>query len=97
MATTSSVLLGKLEKGVTEQASKAHWAIDRMGNDAQTGLAEMFNQIVSFSTAYVYKGLLVKPLSASPSILSGENATQAKLHLWTKRQVNRLLELFTLI
>lgn len=41
----------------------------------ETGLAEIFNQIVNLSIVCINKGLIVKPLSKSLLSHSGENIT----------------------
>ena len=53
--------------------SKVPWVLNRLGHDARTGLAEIFDQIFHISIVYANAGLLVEPFSTSLSAHSGEN------------------------
>lgn len=73
MAPTSSSFLGEWEGKEEDSISKVPWVLNRLGHDAQTGLAEVFDQMFHISIVYANEGLLVEPFSTSLSTHSGEN------------------------
>lgn len=73
MAPTSSSSLGEWEGKEKGRVSKVPWVLNRLGHDARTGLAEIFDQIFHISIVYANEGLLVEPFSTSLSTHSGEN------------------------
>lgn len=78
MAPTSSSSLGEWEGKEKGRISKVPWVLNRLGHDAQTGLAEIFDQILHKSICivnivYANEGLLVEPFSTSLSNHSDEN------------------------